>query len=329
MELVHGQYHEIRGSRIFRRYRNHAVLRDNGVTTDEPDAKSRFRSTLPAAVARHCDYLRGGDLFYSAAWMYYIRLGTVELGIDTLPTASGIEIRDVYRNSPAERAGLKAHDLIVALNGRALTSEATCSGILQDVWLQSRPGDHVVLNVVRAGQPQPLVITGTFRAAAGRGDKVPVTQRAANLILNSYPILFLVVGLVVLFLRIEDRNAWLLALVFAAFIAASSIPDPVAIAPHPLKVFFYGYRTIFGALLSPVFYFLFAVFPQRSPIERKAPWLKWLLLALTACLCLGGIRNGNSEVLPFLTRLAGKKSGGPPEWFWGTEAYSSVCFRSF
>ncbi len=271
-----------------------------------PDFAKRYRPLLFAIAI----VFAAATLLYSAAWMYYIRQGTVELGIDTLPTSGGIEIRDVYRNSPAERAGLRAHDLMVALNGRALTSEASCSGILQDVWLQSRPGDHVVLKVVRAGEAQPLVITGTFRAAAGRGDQVPLTQRAASLILNSYPILFLVVGLVVLFLRIEDRNAWLLALVFAAFIAASSIPDPVAIAPHPLRIFLYAYRTTFDSLLAGLFYFLFAVFPTRSPIDRKAPWLKWLLLAVTACLCLGGVRNGNSEVLPFLRALAGESVWG-------------------
>ncbi len=285
-----------------------------GTLVDMPAAVDR--SVLPSPNGRWHHYrpllfaiaivFATATLLYSAAWMYYIRQGTVELGIDTRPTPTGIEITDVYRASPAERAGLRAHDLVININGRALTSEASCSGILQDVWLHSRPGDQVVLQVRRAGQPSPFLITGTFRAAAGRGDKVPLTQRVANLILNCYPILFLVVGLVVLFLRIEDRNAWLLALVFAAFIAASSIPDPVAIAPHPLRVFLYAYRTIFDSLLAGLFYFLFAVFPTPSPIERKAPWLKWLLLALTACLCFGGMGTGNSDVLPFLKNLAGK-----------------------
>jgi phosphoserine phosphatase RsbU/P len=249
-------------------------------------------------------------ILYSAAWMYYIRQGTVELGIDTLPTHTGIEITDVYRNSPAERSGLRAHDRIVAINGRVLTSQSSCSETLQDVWLRARPGDRVVLKVVRAGEPQPLVITGTFRAAVGRGDKVPLTQRVANFLLNSYPILFLVVGMVVLFLRIEDRNAWLLALVFATFIAAYSIPDPVAVAPHSIRVFLYTYRTILHSLLPGLFYFFFAVFPTRSPIDRKAPWLKWLFLAAGACLGFGGIRDGDLDVLPFLTALAGKN-------FWG------------
>ena len=178
------------------------------------------------------------------------------------------------------------------------------------MWLQSRPaGDQVALQVVRAGQPSPFVITGTFRAAAGKGDKVPLTQQAAGLVLNTYPVLFLVVGLVVLFLRIEDRNAWLLALVFATFISAPSIPDPVAVAPHDLRAFIFVSRLL-PALISGLFYFFFAVFPTRSPIDRKVPWLKWLLLAVDACLGFGGIATGNPRVLPFLAGLATDRAWG-------------------
>ena len=84
----------------------------------------------------------------------------------------------------------------------------------------------MVLTVQRPGQSQPLVITAyvSRRSKAG-ATQDRCAQRVANQILKSYPILFLIVGLAVLFLRIEDRNAWLLALVFAAFIAGRSIPN--------------------------------------------------------------------------------------------------------
>ena len=48
-------------------------------------------------------------IFYSAAWMYYIRQPSpqVEIGIDESETSAGVEISNVRKNSPAERAGLK------------------------------------------------------------------------------------------------------------------------------------------------------------------------------------------------------------------------------
>ena len=126
-------------------------------------------------------------------------------------------------------------------------------------------------------------------------------------VVDLYPLLFLIVGLAVLFLRVEDRNAWLLALVFATFISAARIPGEFeAVAPH-FRSFLLAYHTILGSLLTGLFYFFFAVFPTRSPIDRKVPWLKWALLVLGLCLSVGGYRYGNSEALPFIVALIGHR----------------------
>src|ERR1035437_8254668 len=62
-------------------------------------------------------------IVYSAAWMYYIRRPIqVEIGIDTRPTPSGLELKNIYRDSPAEKAGLKLKDQIRAINGQAATT---------------------------------------------------------------------------------------------------------------------------------------------------------------------------------------------------------------
>ncbi len=55
-----------------------------------------------------------------------------------------------------------------------------------------------------------------------------------------------------------------------------------------------------GSVLTGLFYFFFAVFPTRSPIDRKVPWLKGALLLACLCLGLGGYRHGNSSALPFI-----------------------------
>lgn len=238
---------------------------------------------------------------YSAAWMYYVRRAPqVEIGIDESYSSAGTEIDNVRPNSPAESAGLKAKDRIVAINGSSADSAAAWNEVLFRTWLSSHPGDAVTLTVQRPGQSRPLVVTVVFRTKQGIGDTKTLVRTIADQILESYPMLFLIVGLAVLFLRVEDRNAWLLALVFATFITAADMPNEFAAAPPNFQSLLLAYRTLMGSLLTGLFYFFFAVFPTRSPIDRKVPWLKWALPVIGICLCLGGYRHGNSKALPFI-----------------------------
>src|SRR5271157_2157680 len=243
-------------------------------------------------------------IVYSAAWMYYIRRPPpspqVEVGFDESYSSAGVEINNVYPNSPAEKAGLKANDRIVAINGSSAHSASAWNELLLRTWLSSQPGDTVTLTLQRPGQSQPLVIAPRFRAKQAAGDTKTAARTVAMQILSSYPVFFAVVGLAVLFLRVEDRNAWLLALVFAAFIMAADMPNEFVSAPPHLQAFLLAYRTILGSILAGLFYFFFAVFPTRSPIDRKVPWLKWVLLVIGLCLGLGGYRRGNSIALPFI-----------------------------
>ena len=238
-------------------------------------------------------------ILYSVAWIYFVRRPLqVEIGIDTKSAPAWLEVTNVYKNSPAEKAGLKANDRIVAINGRGGASAAACDQLLYRTWLDSQPGDTVTLTVQRPGQSQPLVVTPVFRTIEGEGDTRTAARTVALQILSAYPLFFAVVGLAVLFLRVEDRNAWLLALVFATFITAADLPSQFAAAPPHLQYFLLAYRSLGNSVLSELFYFFFAVFPTRSPIDRKVPWLKWVLVFTGLCLGLGGYRTGNSIALP-------------------------------
>ncbi len=252
-------------------------------------------------------------IVYSVAWMYYIRSVPirVEVGMDADPSPFGLEVKDVWKDSPAQKAGLQEKDRIIAMNGRSTVAPAKGGVILDEIWIKSHPGDTVQLTIQRPGNVQPLVIAPVFRAKKGDvGDTAGLARKSANEILNFYPILFLTVGLAVLFLRLEDRNAWLLALMFAAFICQPTLPYANLIAPEGLWQFMYGYGCIARAMLPGLFYFFFAVFPTRSPIDRKLPWLKWALLVVGACLGWGGIRSGDLEGLPFVIAALGRPATG-------------------
>jgi len=160
---------------------------------------------------------------YSCVWMYYVRLNPhVELGMDTTLFSSTevSEITKVEKGGPADEAGLRTNDRIIGVNGKKLDAYATG---LSSAWSKGRPGDVVTLTIQRPGVQQPLEIRATFRALAG--PSLSLARSIALQIMGSYPVVFLIVGLSVLFMRLEDRSAWLLALLFAGFIAVSDLPS--------------------------------------------------------------------------------------------------------
>lgn len=248
--------------------------------------------------------LSAAMLTYGSLWMYVVRhrVAPVELGLDTeysLSTRCSV-IRSVYPDSPAEKAGLRPADHIIAVNGQPLDTDEPFTR----TWLVSRPGDPVELEVQRPGVPGTLLIHGVFRAAHPDEHIEGFTSSAIQ-ILNFYPVPFCVIGLAVLFLRLEDRNSWLLALLFTAIIGVPDVPTyglPGRAAP-----FFFVYRSVFVSLLSAVFYIFFSVFPSRSPLDRRVPWLKWLGLALGAVFALSGLREGHPTPPPFLAELVGQR----------------------
>ena len=114
-------------------------------------------------------------------------------------------------------------------------------------------------------------------------ERVNVVSTAIQLYLNSIPAVFLLIAFAVLFQRLRDRNAWLMAVMFCGF---TSVLSSAAAQASPLGGFVVAYRLTFLNLVPGTFGFFFLVFPDRSPIDRRAPWLKWLLLGMGALLAV-------------------------------------------
>jgi phosphoserine phosphatase RsbU/P len=244
--------------------------------------KSSFSKPLLATLAT---LFAAATILYSGLWMYNTRRQPpVELGFNNqyLEAEHCELIKGVQSGSPAENTGLRTGDRIVEINGHHIENAFS----LRNVWAMHHPGDAVELTIERANVSAPFVIKAVFRSPRPASKEGRVAEDVGRNIANTYPVGFLVVGLAVLFLRLEDPNAWLLALMFAGFIA---IPDDVSsfagLNPS-LRSFAIAYRTIFDNMVAPLFYFFFAVFPTRSPLDRRLPWLKWISLMLGASLAL-------------------------------------------
>ena len=100
------------------------------------------RSILLTAAILFCSLTTA----YAVIWMYDVRLmgSTVELGFNRLhdeqydARTHSVLVGDVVPDSPAEKAGLKAGDHIIGVNGSLLTT----SDPYDTAYARGRPGDH-------------------------------------------------------------------------------------------------------------------------------------------------------------------------------------------
>src|SRR6266571_2389677 len=174
---------------------------------------------------------------------------------------------------------------------------ATTTILYSAVWI-----DGIRLLVTRPGAPHPVLLEATL----GPPPDVAIapSRRVAQEFLGSYPVLFVAVAVPVLFLRVQDRNAWLLALLFAGFIAGAPLVEAIA-APF-IRGFLLAYRILFYGCWPAFFLYFFSVFPASSPLDRRLPWLKtaWLAAGLAVSLPLAAwaLVAGSREPLVGLAR---------------------------
>ena len=212
---------------------------------------------------------------YSVLWILHVKHPTPQPGFMSYEYSAAtrsIKVGEVLRGSPAEQAGLRPGDRIVAIDGQKLENlrpfyEAIIVGQKDVVELTveqpSSTEQRRLKLVLRGGKPAPKRTTRL--------------EDLLSLPINYYPLGFLVVGIGVLMLRPDDPNAWLLALLFGGFVAGGPVFEGAI--PTPLRGFAVFYKIVTCWSSVALFYYFFAVFPASSPVDRKLPWLKYVLLA--------------------------------------------------
>jgi serine phosphatase RsbU (regulator of sigma subunit) len=179
----------------------------------------------------------------------------------------------VFRDSPAERAGLRPADRIVAIDGQKLEN-------LRPFYESIIIGQNDTVELTVQGPSSPAGLRQLKLLLRSEKPAPKRTTRLEDLLgvpIGYYPLGFLVVGFGVLMLRPDDRNAWLLALLFGGFVAGGPMFEG-AIPPH-LRGFAVFYKIITCWSSVALFYYFFAVFPSPSSVDQKVPWLKHVLLA--------------------------------------------------
>ncbi len=219
-------------------------------------------------------------IMYTGVWLFYAGWSApVQFGIEWKPEFTPyVTIMTLTPGGPAAQAGLRVGDRILTVNGYPQHVLTVAPAIAR-----GKAGEVVTLRVQRPGVAEPFTLPMTLGAAPPRAQP-SVAQWLAIQVIGYYPLPFLVVGLLVLFLRVEDKNAWLLAIMFAGFIAAAPVAFLEGVLSPPLRRFILSYMILLYGMAPAVFCFFFGTFPTSSPIDTKFPWLKWLLLG-TGIVC--------------------------------------------
>ena len=77
------------------------------------------------------------------------------LGVQTEKSEKGLLIKDVVKESPAEKAGLQKDDIIKSFDGKALSEPQD----LYDAVTAKKSGDEVKLQIVRSGKSKNVKVT--------------------------------------------------------------------------------------------------------------------------------------------------------------------------
>src|SRR5690606_3605422 len=180
-------------------------------------------------------------------------------------------------------------DRIVTIDGRDLSRHDP----LLDLRRFGRPGQQVELLVERGADR--MAVTLPLLAPDDVPRSAPEEQwrhpegalRALQQVLALYPVPFLIVALVVVLQRSHDPHAWLLALMLGGFIASAPMADFEYRVPAPLRGPLLAFWVLLSLPLPAVTYAFTAVFPARTPLDRRAPWLRIGGLGLAAVVAVG------------------------------------------
>ena len=181
----------------------------------------------------------------------------------------------------AKAAGLDKGDRIEGLNGGPYTGLSQWSEILSD----GQPGDTLDVEFTR---PDGSHKVGTVTLDHGPyffGSTSPVMSYWQGFVIATLlPLVCLCMGFWVVIARPMDRNAWLL-LVLLTFPSVLFVNTGLATG---VSLFLRNlWCQVMQLLASPALLLFGIYFPERSRIDARGPWIKWLILGpMAVCLLI-------------------------------------------
>ncbi|MGC2163220.1 MAG: SpoIIE family protein phosphatase [Silvibacterium sp.] len=172
----------------------------------------------------------------------------------------------------AKMAGIAPGMKVTGLNGAPYTGDAQVAEILYT----AQPGDTVDVEFARQNGSAGMATITLARHArlhAGIADWIALLRDGIVVVLM--PLACLLIGYWVVLVKPTDRNTWLL-LILLTFPSVLWINQGMATGTGLLLRLFW-YNTL-QLLASPALLLFGVYFPERSRIDKKAPWIKWVVL---------------------------------------------------
>jgi phosphoserine phosphatase RsbU/P len=169
----------------------------------------------------------------------------------------------------AEAAGLSVGDAVVDVNHRPFTGGI----VLLDELLRSRPGQLMSLTILRPDNSEAAI---SFPLAPQRPSPPPIWAWVIQGAFIFLPFFCMLVGLYTVFARPRNFHAWLILGILAylptIFFSQNQFHGPLI----PIALTW----NIVAQTAMPICLMLFGIyFPQRSILDTRAPWIKWVLIA--------------------------------------------------
>jgi phosphoserine phosphatase RsbU/P len=175
----------------------------------------------------------------------------------------------------AQKAGLRLDDTIESLNGEPYWGQA----LLQKVRWRARVGDTMRVGVRHANGGRAVVLL----PLGGDSTRPTVYDSSAILLVHVIvPLFCLGLGYWVVVARPLDLNAWLILILLSfpgSFIAVSTYNC----WPGVWLALRLAWQIILNLLASAALLWFGLLFPERSHIDVRWSWLKWLALAILTC----------------------------------------------
>jgi sigma-B regulation protein RsbU (phosphoserine phosphatase) len=221
-------------------------------------------------VANSFDNLANGRArypFFQGSLSHAVRLTTPEaVGAGRQPGDTAITV--TLAMPEAQAAGLHVGDAVLDVNHRPFTG----NDVLLDEVRKSKPGQPMSLTILRPDESEATI---SFPLAPVLPSVPTAWVWIIGCTLLFLPFVCMLVGLYAVFARPRNLHAWLilgvLAYLPAIFIPQNQFHGPFA----PLALIW----NIVAQTAMPICLMLFGIyFPERSILDVRAPWIKWLLI---------------------------------------------------